>query len=167
MKLFRILLLVTLVPLSISFTVHKFYVSTTKIEYAQEEQSLQIINKLFIDDIEDVLQERYSDEIRLGAEGETPKDAELLKNYIMQKLIIEVNGSPVVLNYIGHEYNNEEVKTYLEVNNISELKTITIENKMLTEVFEDQQNIINVKKQKRRRSLMLDKDNPKGVLNFD
>jgi uncharacterized protein DUF6702 len=142
-------------------------VSITKIEFSEEEQSLQIINKLFIDDIEDVLQERYNPSISLDPEKETPKDADFLKEYVLQKLKINVNGTPVKLNYIGHEYDNDVVKSYIEVVNISELKTIEVENKMLMDLFEKQQNIVHIKRFKKRKSLVLDIDNPRGLLNFN
>ena len=41
-----------------------------------------------------------------------------------------------------------------------------IENKILFDTFEDQQNIIHIKTPEKRRSLVLDKENPKGLLNF-
>lgn len=167
MRLLRGLFLVAILPLVLSFTAHKFYVSITKIEFSQEEQSLQIITKLFIDDIEDVLQERYSPSISLDPEKETPSDANFLKEYVLQKLKIKVNGTPVKLNYLGHEYDNDVVKSYIEVENISELTTIEVENKMLMDLFEEQQNIIHIKRYKKRKSLVLDIDNPKGLLNFE
>jgi hypothetical protein len=58
------------------------------------------------------------------------------------------------------------VKIYIEIQDVSEVKSISVENKLLMEVFEEQQNIIHFKKNKKRKSMMLDVDNPKGVLNF-
>jgi hypothetical protein len=142
-------------------------VSITKIEFSEEAHSVQIITKLFIDDIEDVLQERYNASISLDTEKETATDTQFLKEYILQKLKIEINGKPVVLHYLGHEYDNDVVKIYIEVEDISELKSISVENKMLMELFEEQQNIIHVKRFKKRKSLILDLDNPKGLLNFN
>ena len=167
MKYIRLSLFVCLLPMVMSFTAHKFYVSITKIEYAAEEESLQIINKLFIDDIEDVLQARYSESVSLDPEKETPADALYLKEYVLQKLKIEVNGEAVELNYLGHEYENDVVKNYIEVEGISELRSISVENKMLMELFEEQQNIIHVKRAKKRKSMVLDVYNPNGVLNFN
>ena len=167
LKYLRLVFLVVLLPFLVSFTAHKFYVSITKIEFSEEEESVQIITKLFIDDIEDVLQERYSPSISLDIEKETPADARFLKEYVLQKLKVEINGSKAELHYLGHEYDNDVVKTYIEVEGISELKSISVENKMLMEVFEEQQNIIHVKRFKKRKSLVLDRDNPKGLLNFN
>ncbi len=167
MKYLRLSLFLLIVPIVMSFTAHKFYVSITKIEYVAEEESLQIINKLFIDDIEDVLQARYSESVSLDPEKETPADARYLEEYVLQKLKIEVNGKPVFPKFLGHEYENDMVKSYIEVEGISEFKNILVENKMLMELFDEQQNIIHVKRGKQRKSMLLDVDNPNGVLNFN
>ncbi len=167
MRYLRLSLFLVLLPLVMSFTAHKFYVSITKIEYVAEKESLQIINKLFIDDIEDVLQARYSESVSLDPEKETATDAQYLEEYVLQKLKIEVNGEPVFPKYLGHEYENDVVKSYIEVEGISEFKNISVENKMLMELFEEQQNIIHVKRGKKRKSMLLDVDNPNGVLNFN
>lgn len=145
---------------------HKFYVSITKIEYAQDKNSLQIIAKIFTDDIEDALQKRNNSSILLGGEKESKNVDEELKDYLFQKINIKVNGKSVKLEYIGKEYDVDMVIAYIEVTNIKELKTIEIENKILTEIFSDQQNIIHLKTSKSRRSLILDRNEPRGVLNF-
>ena len=90
----------------------------------------------------------------------------LLKEYLFQKFKIHVNGTPVSYTYIGKEYDIDVVKCYLEVTNVKKLSTLEIENKVLHDMFDEQQNIIHVKKNKKRRSLVLEKENPKGLLNF-
>lgn len=166
MKGIRIIAFLLVLPLLSAVSVHKFYVSITKIEHSEEDESLQIISKLFIDDIEDVLQARYSPDISLDPEKETAKDAKYLKGYVLQKLKVEVNGTPMEVEYLGREYENDVVKVYVEVMGVKDLRTLEIENKMLMELFEDQQNIIHVKRKKKRKTLVLDIDNPKGLLNF-
>lgn len=167
MKFLKFAFLILLFPLLTGATAHKFYVSITKIEYVAERESIQIITQLFIEDIEQDLRKRYNKEVFLGSKKETEADATLLKEYILQKLKIKVNGTPVTLHYLGKEYDNDLVKSYLEITGIKEFKEIEVENKILMDVFEEQQNIIHLKAKDHRRSLILDKDNPKGVLNFD
>ncbi len=166
MKFFRIFLLLLVFPIISAAPLHKFYVSITKIEYVKEKKSLQIITKIFIDDIEDALQQRYNPSISLDTKKETEAANEDLKKYILQKINIKVNGKPVSLNYIGKEYDTDMVVAYLEVTDVKELNTITIENKILLDVFSEQQNIIHLKTPTSRKSLILDKDEPKGELNF-
>ncbi len=131
---------------------HKFYVSITKI---------------FIEDIEDALQKRYDPSISLDTKKETETADEDLKNYILQKITIKVNGKPVTLDYIGKEYETDMVVAYIEVKGVKELNTIEIENKVLMDLFPEQQNIIHLKTPKSRRSLILDRDEPKGKLDFN
>lgn len=167
MTLFRIFLLLLVLPLVSATPAHKFYVSITKIEYVKEKSSLQIITKIFTDDIEDVLQKRYNSSISLDTKKETAEADEDLKNYILQKINIKVNGKPVKLDYIGKEYDADMLVAYIEVKDVKELKTIEIENKVLMEMFPEQQNIIHLKTPKSRRSLILDRDEPKGKLDFN
>src|SRR5690606_19941873 len=167
MKYLRIFLLLMLFPLISASSAHKFYVSITKIEYVKEKKSIQIITKIFTDDIEDALQQRFDPSISLDTKKETKAADEDLKNYILQKINIKVNGKSVKLDYIGKEYDTDMVMAYIEVKDVNDLKTIEIENKILMEMFSEQQNIIHLKTPSNRRSLILDRDEPKGQLDFN
>lgn len=167
MKYFRISLLLLIFPFISATSAHKFYVSITKIEYVKEKKSLQIITKIFTDDIEDALQQRYDSTILLDSGKETETTDEYVQKYILQKLKIKVNGQPVQLNFIGKEYDVDMLVAYIEVTNVPNLKTIEIENKVLMEMFPEQQNIIHLKTTNSRRSLILDRDEPGGRLKFD
>ena len=165
MKIFRVLLIALVFSIVTASTAHKFYVSTTKIEYVEQQQSVQIISKIFIDDLEEVLRKRYDESIVLDSKDESEQD--FVKRYLLEKLQITINGIPATLEYIGKEYEIDVIKVYFEINDIVELSTIEIENMVLFDLFDEQQNIIHLKTGESRRSLVLNKENPKGVLNFD
>lgn len=150
-----------------SFTLlHKFYVSVTQVEYNQEENSLQIITRLFVDDIEDLLQERYNNTITLGEGEESGKVDFYLKDYMDQKMLFTVNRKQVSFNFIGKEYEEDLLICYLEIENITQLESVQISNQILMDLFEEQQNIIHVKKEKKRKSIILEKGNDTGMLKF-
>ena len=168
MKFLKVALLAIVFPLmTASTTPHKFYVSTTNIEYVAKKESLQIITKIFIDDIEDVLQERYDSSISIATTKETERDIEYLKKYILQKLKVNVNGKPVKLDYIGREYDIDVANVYIEITGVTELRSIEVKNEVLIDLFEEQQNIIHIKTPEMRRSFILEKNNPKDMLNFN
>ncbi len=168
MKLITKITIVALLFIGLSsFNVHKFYVSVTKVEHNAEAETLQIITKIFIDDVEDVLNERYNTVTYLDTKKETERDRELLKEYVLKKLKIEVNGKEAELKYLGVEYETDIVKAYLEIANVKECNSIGVENTMLMEKFEDQQNIIHFTVGDYKRSMVLEKDNPNGLLKFD
>lgn len=166
MKFLSIFLVLLAFPLISAVPTHKFYVSITKIEYVKEKNSLQIITKIFIDDIEVALRERFGQDISLATSKETETADNDLKQYILQTLKIKVNGKNTQLRYLGKEYETDMVVAYLEVEPITSLKTIAIENKILMEMFPEQQNIIHLKTANNRKSLILDQEEPAGSLNF-
>lgn len=168
MKLIARITIIALLFLSISsFNTHKYYVSLTKIEHNAEAETLEIITKIFIDDIEDVLSERNNTETFLDTKKETERDRELLKAYILKKLKIEINGEEATLNYLGIEYDTDVVKAYIEVADVKTCNSIGVENKILMDMFEEQQNIVHIKVGNSKRSLILELENPNGLLKFN
>ena len=72
MKSLQILIAFLILPLLVSNTDnHEYYVSVTQIEYAEEQQSLQIISQIFINDFETLLRKRYDEKITLDSPNES------------------------------------------------------------------------------------------------
>ena len=153
--------------LSSFITIHKFYVSVTQVEYNKEEQALQIISRIFIDDIEDLLKERYDVSVNFDKKEKSSEIDKYLTTYLNQKLVFKVNGKKVNFVFIGKEYEQDLVICYLEIENIPSLETIEITNEVLMDLFEEQQNIIHIKKGNQRKSLILEKEKEAGVLKFN
>ena len=167
MKLFKTFILTIIFPTVVGAAIHKFYASTTKIEYVPQEQSVQIITEIFTDDIQQALTERNLKEVHLDSKKQTPADVLLLRNYVFKKLVVYLNDVKQEYDYIGLQYYVDRVKLFLEITNVSSFERIEIENKILFDAFENQQNIIHIKTPWARRSLVLDTENPKGLLNFE
>ncbi|MEP2936917.1 MAG: DUF6702 family protein [Gilvibacter sp.] len=167
----RILKVAVVLSLLISFgfapAVHKFYVSITKVEYVKEQGAVQIISKIFIDDLEDVFKERYDKNISLDETSDNTNLDSYLSKYLDQKLKVTINGEPQQLRFIGKEYDIETLVCYIEVVNVPDIKTLEISNKVLFELFPEQQNIIHFKTPEGRRSMILEKDNPSYMLKFN
>lgn len=154
------------IPL-MSFTVaHKYYVSVTEVEYVKEQQSLQIVTRVFIDDFEKMLRERYNENITLDiGKDETQIDV-YIKKYLKSKLLITINDVSKEFKFLGKEYEDDIVYFYLEIEKIPEINSFQIVNQVLFDVFEDQQNLVKTKINSKRKSFMLISQNDKGVLNF-
>ena len=167
MRFVGIFLVTLLFPLVSAAPAHKFYVSITKIEFVKEKGSLQIITKIFTDDLEKALRHRYDPSISLGTKKETDASREFLQQYLLKKITLKVNGTRVQPYFIGKEFETDMLVAYMEVEGVVNLKSIEIENKVLIEIYPEQQNIIHLKTQKSRRSLILDKNEPSGKLKFD
>ena len=134
---------------------HEFYLSVTEIEYNNEKQSLQIITRVFIDDFEDMLNERYGADLQLSEEAEEGAVAENISKYLKQKLRLQVNGEELQLNYLGKEYDTDQLILYIEVEDLAPFKKIEVTNEILTDLFDDQKNVVHVKVNDKTKSLLL------------
>ncbi len=167
MKFSKLYILLLLLPLFAFNSFHKYYISVTQVDYVQEKQSLQIITRIFIDDFENLLKERYDDTIVLDEGEELANTNMYIEKYLADKLTIKINGEQAKLNFIGKKYDLELVKCYLEVEDVKNINSIEISNKVLFDMFDDQQNIIKTKINAKQKSFMLTSQNNKAVLNFN
>ncbi|GGG28341.1 hypothetical protein GCM10011344_31410 [Dokdonia pacifica] len=149
-----------------SFTVHKYYLSVTDIEYNKEEKSLQMITRLFYDDLEDVLRERYDETIIVDATSDQEVLDNFIKKYLKRKLKITINGEERTLSYIGKEYEDDYVVCYIEIADVSSIQRVEIENTLLMDAFTEQKNMVHTNILGKKKSLLLVDGNAKAVLNF-
>ncbi|KAB1153208.1 hypothetical protein F7018_17835 [Tenacibaculum aiptasiae] len=161
-KLFIALLIVPL----LSFSVHKYYIALTEIEYKEETQSVQMIMNVFMDDIETAINQDFSIDLQLSTKKELKNSDEYFFKYLKDHFKIFINNQKFDYNFIGKEYDGNIVYFYLEIENVSSVKSIEVRNDVLIKYFPDQQNLIKASIKKERKSLFLTKKNDKGLLKF-
>jgi hypothetical protein len=171
MKLKRVKLMV--LPLAIlmflSFSsAHKFYVSVTNIVYSEDDSAFQITSRVFIDDLDKLLKERYGVEAKLATPNESKIADEYIEKYFRSKFVVQLDGEVVPYNFLGKRYDNDVVICYLEIPNVKlpEVKTMSIQNEVLTDLFDEQKNVVHVKWKGNKRSFVLIRENNKGMLNL-
>lgn len=168
MQLIKKTLLLLLLPL-LAFTVaHKFYISVTSVEYSDKDRALQITTRIFIDDFEKVLQERYGIKGSLATKEESDMADAYIEKYLRTKFMVEINDRPVDFDFLGKEYDNDIMICYLEVSkiDISTATSISIENEVLMDIFEEQKNVVHFKLGNQKKSFVLIRENNKGMLNL-
>ena len=145
---------------------HEFYLSVTEIEYKEEKQSLQIITRVFTDDFEEVLRKRFDDDIRLSVDSEEGPVEEMTEKYLNQKLQINIKGKTLQLNYLGKEYDSDQVILYIEVEDVTTFSEIEVTNAILTDLFDDQKNVVHVKVNGITKSMLLQRNSDNQSLIF-
>jgi len=163
----RVLPLVLLLFLSFS-SAHKFYVSVTNIVYSEEDSAFQITSRVFIDDLDKLLKERYGVEAKLATPNESKIAEEYIEKYFRTKFVVEMDGEIVAYNFLGKRYDNDVVICYLEIPNVdlSEVKQMSVQNEVLTDLFDEQKNVVHVKWKGNKKSFVLIRENNKGMLNL-
>jgi hypothetical protein len=167
MKSTKILFIALLIPLVSFAAIHKFYVSVTQIEYIEEKESVQMIMRIFVDDLEKLLRTRYDKSITLD---ESKKDDQIdayIGKYLANKVEVKINNKLVAFKFLGKEYEDDIVFCYLEINNISDINDFEITNNLFFEIFKEQQNIIKADIKSKNKSIVLTSQNNKVKINFD
>ena len=159
-------ILILLLPLLAFTTAHKFYVSVTNIGYSEKDDALQITSRVFIDDLGQVLKERYDIDAKLSTDEESKLADAYLEKYFRAKFMVEINGENKSYEIIGRKYDNDVCIFYLELAAIElpSVKSIQIQNKMLTDLFDEQQNVVHFKINGKKKSFVLIKSDTKGML---
>ena len=157
-----------LLTILLSAGVHKFYVSVTNMEYSKKGKSFQITSRLFIDDLEAVLKERYDVKAKLGTDEEISESDAIIERYLKTKFVVHFNGTQKAYNYLGKEFKDDLIICYLEIPDvdIKDIQTIEVQNDALAELFEEQQNVIHIKIGDKKKSFILVRENNKGMLNL-
>ena len=81
---------------------------------------------------------------------------------------MELNGETTPFVYLGKKYDNDVIILYIELEDVDldKVNTLAIQNEILTDLFDEQQNIVHVKWKGNKRSFVLLKENNKGMLNL-
>ena len=147
---------------------HKFYVSVTNVEYSEPDESLQIISRIFIDDLDNLLRTRYDFDARLATEDE-PGDADrYIERYFNSKFRVFVNGEERAYTFLGKKYDKDLILCFIEVSGVSRenLESVGVQNEILTDLFMEQKNLVHFKVLGKKRSVVLIRESNKGMLNL-
>ena len=141
-----------------SFLEHKYYVSTSLFNFS-EDSSLQITLRIFKDDLSNAISDTYLDQKTDDLNLIDELYFKQVDKYINSKISILIDDKKFEMDYLGLETKNDMYVCYLEIENLPIYSNMVISNKILFEIFEDQQNIIHVKRNDKRQSFIARNNN--------
>jgi hypothetical protein len=142
-------------------------VSVTQVNYVKEQQSVQIISRIFIDDFENLLRKRFDDNITLAGNDEPQISNTYIETYLKEKIKVKINNENTNIKFIGKEYDGDIMRCYLEIESVKNINSFEISNEVLFDLFEDQQNIVKTKINSKQKSVILSSNNKYVVLKFN
>ncbi|MBJ2172637.1 peptidase E [Aureibaculum sp. A20] len=157
--------LLFLLPL-LAFSVHKYYISLIKVDFKPQNESVQITMRIFIDDLQEVLNKTNNISIELGVKDESKEYNSLISKYIKDNFKIKIDSKLYPFQYLGKEYENDIVYIYLELSSIKSIHSIEISDTMLMKYFPSQKNIIKLNINDVKKTFFLTEEAPKDILNF-
>ena len=161
----KYIFLLLIIPL-LSFTIHKYYISLTKIDYIKESKSVQITMRIFIDDLESTLNKINNKSFELDTKSELEDANIFIEKYLLKQFEVNINGTIRNYKYLGKKYENDVVFLLAEIENITVINSIEIRNRVLMDVFSEQQNIIKLNINNNKKSFILTSNDDKDLLKF-
>ncbi|MBS1680792.1 MAG: hypothetical protein JST48_03695 [Bacteroidetes bacterium] len=147
---------------------HPIHISVTEINYNEKSKSLQIISRIFIDELElGVRAQQKNKDLDLLEPPTGLTTKELIKNYFEAHFRIKIDGKLVKMNYLGYEKEDISIVSYIEIENIKKLKTMEVFNDAITEIRDDQSNLVHVTYKSPVKSTRLTGSKTSEVFNFD
>ena len=152
---------------SVLILLHPLHISVTEITFDKEENELEIMIRVFTDDLEHAIQkEKRNDKLNL-LKPESVTTDHVAWEYLQPKLKITVDGEAQLVKYLGHEKDEDVLIFYIQVQPVERFETISITNSIITELYEDQTNLVNVSVDDKTKSLRLMRNNPSGKVSFE
>ncbi|HEX6891786.1 MAG TPA: DUF6702 family protein [Chryseolinea sp.] len=147
--------------------VHPLHVSVTEIEMDHKEKRLEIMMRVFMDDLEVTLREKYKtpDLDVLNPKGRTVD--QMMEEYLTLHFKIALDNKAQAIKYLGHEQEGDAFIFYIEVEKVKKWKTIQIQNDIIMEMYDDQSNIVHVTSNETVRSLRLTANRKVDQLTFE
>lgn len=145
---------------------HPFHVSVCDIYFNADTKSAEITHKIFLDDLENALKKSSDypvDILKMHPGKELDK---ILVRYLKSNFSCVIDGKNISLTYIGSEIQADALWVYQEAANVQEFSKVNVRNTILFELFDDQTNLVHIKKGKKIKSMRLYDDSKRGEVNF-
>lgn len=157
-----ILFFITLFPLyNLQPLDHKFYLSVTQMEFDTDKNRITAITRVFVDDLEETLRQRYDVQLALGTDREDAMASFYISRYVEQKLIVEMNNEPLKFSFAGFTYQNDQIVLLSEFSVIpSDEYDIKVTNALITDAYSEQQNLVHFRMNQKKQSEVLTKERP-------
>lgn len=158
---------ITISFLAFSLSLHPIHVSVTEIEYDQKDRALEVMMRVFIDDLESTLRNHLAQPgLNILHPDSKASTDQLVRDYLADHFRISLDNKAQETTYLGHELEGEALILYVEVKDVVKWKTITIHNDIIMSTYDDQSNIVHVYVGDNVKSLRLTRNTPADHLTF-
>lgn len=151
------MIIVLLMYMFIVSSTHDIHFTKSTMNYNEETQTLQVVINVFTDDLELAIERKHERlDLEIGAKYQHEHTDSLVGDYVLDHLIYKNGQRDVYFKFIGFEYDYDICYLYLESDNF----TVEFQNEtflsvpIFFEVFDDQENVVDVHLPKRDESLI-------------
>lgn len=147
----------------LSWSKHPVHLSIVNMTLDDNGQNLEFSVRLFQDDLLVLLNILNHDALH----NNTTLDSNAVSNYIRQKFLLTANKQLLTAELKKEKVNEIEYWLYFESTLPPNTSNLTIENSIMTELFEEQQNLVIFSYKRKEKGLTFGPDNQKQLLHLE
>jgi hypothetical protein len=122
---------------------HEFHTSLAQIQYNKTSHSFEVSLRVFTDDLEAALTRENKNQKVSIADAKVADP--LIEKYVNKHLgILNKQNQKQPMTFVGKEIEVDVTWIYIEISSTGDLGGLRIQNSILTELFDDQVNIVNL-----------------------
>ncbi len=128
-----------------SFSLHPVHIALTNVEYSEQQQAFNIVFKIFSDDFQTALEQHSQQNVDIIEIPDTLVYSRIISNYLSENFSITINNKALNFN----EFQFQKIKSDFEATwifytakFIDNVKSVSIKNSILHQIYPDQKNIL-------------------------
>ncbi len=124
---------------------HPVHISFATIEYFEKDKKFRILFKLFVDDFDLVLKEKYGQDLKLLEGRWEKKYPKTINQYILEHFKLIVDGkdrTKSTLKLTRHEVKEKAMWLYYDFSCKVKSDIFNIQNTLMMDLYQDQRNLL-------------------------
>lgn len=143
--------------LLLSFRLHDFHTSITRMDYNVKEKSFEISIRVFTDDLEKALSKDNNGQKIVVVNND--KNDPLVEKYIRKHFaLVSSQKQKKAYSYVGKEQEADATWIYIEIPHQEAVTGFSLQNTIMHDLFDDQINLVNLNYQGQKKSYIFKKD---------
>ena len=144
------------------FSIQPIYISV--IEINSKENNLEIVFKIFRDDLEDGIKNNLGKNVSIDTQSKVKLNCKIIQEYLNTVTSIKINDKKNELFFSDFFLENERIKINAKISNDLLIDSIEIYNEILIDVYSNQKNVIFFNIYDQLNNDVLDRNKKKTVL---
>lgn len=122
---------------------HPVHISLSTIDIDPETSEINVSIKLFADDFECMVNQKYNTKLKLMEQVDPGQDIYFINRYIDSSFVLSVNGKEIAgLDYLRNEMSEGAIWLYYRHECGTRIESVSLINSLMCELYQDQTNLV-------------------------
>jgi hypothetical protein len=146
---------------------HPVHVAFTNVDHNKEKQEMVIMSRIFYDDLDLAIFNKYQIQLNLGKENQNPESNKYLHKYYNDQVDIKINNKIISdkdIQLTKMEIDDLSILLYFKIS-VKKVQSFECKNNILSDLYSDQSNLMIIKISNKEESFRLTNNNNVVTLN--